>query len=379
MAHTFLILGGYGNAGGTVADLLLKESGSNLIIAGRNLTKAENFAGVLNKNYSGNRVRALQVDAQNSDQLKNAFRSINMVIVASSTAIFTDTVAMAAIDSKIDYLDIQFSHVKIRILKSLEDKISKTGLCFITDGGYHPGLPAAVVRYSAARMDTLSEAVVGAIMNINWKAYQFSDETIKEFTDELKVGVPLIFKNEVWRNAKWGGMLDTIKMDFGEPYGKPELFPMFLEEMRDLPVNFPNLKKVGFYIGGMDWFSNWISFPLASMWFQIFPQSQSRRIGKMIFRGMKKFSRPPYYTRLKLESKGTLKGRPAEYSITLSHPDAYMFTAIPVVACLKQYIQGDLKKPGLFTQAESVNPIRFLDDMKEMGIEVEENYSPGLP
>jgi hypothetical protein len=379
MAHTFLILGGYGNAGGPVADLLLKETNSNLIIAGRNLTKAENFTEVLNKNYSGNRVRALQVDAQNFDQLKAAFPDINMVIVASSTATFTETVAKAALDCKIDYLDIQFSHEKIRILKSLGDKISKAGLCFITDGGYHPGIPGAIVRYSATRMDTLIEAAVGAIMNINWKAYQFSDETIKEFTEELKGGAPLIFKNEVWEKAKWGGMLDTIKMNFGDPYGKHELFPMFLEEMRDLPVNFPNLKKTGFYIGGMDWFSNWISFPLASTWFQIFPQSQSRWIEKMIFRGMKKFSRPPYYTRIKLESKGILKGRSVEYSITLSHPDGYIFTAIPVVACLKQYMNGDFKKAGLYTQAEIVEPVQFMEDMKRMGIEVEEDYSGGVP
>lgn len=379
MAYTFLILGGYGNAGRLIADLILKESNSNLIISGRDLFRAENFTEDLNNKYPGNRVKALQLDAQNTIQLMNAFRSINMVIVASSTAIFTETVAMASIDSKIDYMDIQFSHEKIRILKSLADKIIKAGLCFITDGGYHPGIPAAVVRYSATKMDTLTEAAVGAIMNIDWKAYQFSDETIKEFTDELKVGAPLIFKNEVWKNAKWGGMLDTIKMDFGKPYGNHELFPMFLEEMRDLPVNFPNIKKTGFYIGGMDWFSNWISFPLASTWFQIFPQSQSRWIEKMIFWGMKKFSRPPYYTRLKLESKGILKGRSVEYFITLSHPDAYMFTAIPVVACLKQYIQGDMKKPGLFTQAESVNPVRFLDDMKRMGIKVEENYSGAVP
>ncbi len=375
MTHTFLILGGYGNAGRPIANLLLSESKSNVIISGRNLNRAESFAEELNKNYLGNRVKVLGVDARNADQLKNAFRNITMVIVASSTTSFTKTVAETALDSKIDYLDIQFSHEKIRILRTLENKIIQSGLCFITDGGYHPGIPAAMIRFARTRMDSLTEAVVGAIMNINWKSYQFSNETIMEFTDELKVGSPLVYKNGLWEKARWGGMFDTLKMNFGASYGKKELFPMFLEEMRELPIKFPTLKKTGFYIGGLDWFSNWISFPLATTWFQLFPGSQAIWISKMIFWGMRKFSKPPYFTCIRMESKGISMGKSMRYDVTLSHADGYMFTAIPVVACLKQYIEGDSKKPGLFTQGEIVEPVQFMYDMKRMGIQVEENLS----
>lgn len=375
MAHTFLILGGYGNAGRPIVDLLLKESKSNVIISGRNLTRAESFAVELNRQYPGNRVAALRVDARNADQLKHAFRNITMVIVASSSAYFAETVTNAALESHIDYLDIQLSKEKIRILRSLENKIIKSGLCFITDGGYHPGIPAAMIRYATTRMDSVTEAVVGAIININWKAYQFSDETIREFTDEFKVGAPLVYKNGLWKKASWGGMFETIKIDFGASYGKRDLFPMFLEEMRNMPKNFPTLKKTGFYIGGMDWFSNWISFPLAATWFQLFPRSQAVWIMNMIFWGMKKFSKPPYYTCIKMESKGISSGKPMQYAVTLDHDDGYMFTAIPVVACLKQYIGGNLKRPGLFTQGGIVEPVQFLRDLKRMGIQVKENLS----
>jgi hypothetical protein len=369
----FLILGGYGNAGRRIAELLLKESNSSLIIAGRNLARAYHLTDDLNRKFKGGRIQALELDVRDPDHLMEVLSGITMVIVASSTSGFTQNIAMAAIKNKVDYLDIQFSQDKIRFLRSLEKEINQAGLCFITDGGYHPGIPAVMIRYAATGMDSIRKATVGAIMNINWNAYQFSSETIREFTDELKAGVPLIFKNGQWQKAKWGGMLDTLRMDFGVEYGKHDLFPMFLEEMRNLPAHLRTLKKTGFYIGGMDWFSNWISFPMASIWFQIFPESRARWIERMIFWGMKKFSTPPYYSRIKMIGEGIIKGKPARYSLTLSHSDAYLFTAIPVVACLRQYIQDDQKKVGLFTQGEFVDPIRFLKDIQRMGVKIEED------
>lgn len=51
-----LIFGGYGNLGKSLARLILKETDVELIIAGRREEKAMEFAGVLNKEYSGRRV-----------------------------------------------------------------------------------------------------------------------------------------------------------------------------------------------------------------------------------------------------------------------------------------------------------------------------------
>jgi saccharopine dehydrogenase (NAD+, L-lysine-forming) len=61
--------------------------------------------------------------------------------------------------------------------------------------------------------------------------------------------------------------------------------------------------------------------------------------------------------------------------MTLSHPDGYFFTAVPVVACLKQIIEGNSKKTGLYTQGEIVEPVQFMEDIKRMGIELEEKLS----
>jgi saccharopine dehydrogenase (NAD+, L-lysine-forming) len=47
-----------------------------------------------------------------------------------------------------------------------------------------------------------------------------------------------------------------------------------------------------------------------------------------------------------------------------------MLTAIPVIACLLQYLDGSLRKPGLWTQANIVEPNRLMTDMERLGVDV---------
>ena len=84
--------------------------------------------------------------------------------------------------------------------------------------------------------------------------------------------------------------------------------------------------------------------------------------------GLKRFSRPPYGTRLKLEAEGLKNGESARLELLLSHEDGYVFTAIPAAAAILQYLDGSIRKPGLFTQGEIVDPKRLLEDMQRMGI-----------
>ena len=54
----------------------------------------------------------------------------------------------------------------------------------------------------------------------------------------------------------------------------------------------------------------------------------------------------------------------------ISHSDGYLLTAVPVVACLFQYLDGSVRNPGLHFQANVVEPKRFFRDLQMMGIDV---------
>ena len=203
-----MILGGYGNTGLPLARLLLEHTPENIFIAGRSLEKGRSAAAALNAEYSSERVSASQVDAASPASLVGGLKGIDLLVVASSTARFADTVARSAIETGCDYFDVQYSADKIKALQSLEERIEGNGLCFITDGGFHPGLPAALVRYGAAlQFDRLTHAVVGSVIQIDWSGLKFSPSTMDELVSEF-----VNFENKVFKGGKWqpGGALSWI-------------------------------------------------------------------------------------------------------------------------------------------------------------------------
>jgi hypothetical protein len=365
-----LILGGYGNTGRLIARLLLQETDVQLLLAGRSIEKAEKLARLLNGRFEGDRVKGVYADASDAENLKQVFRGVDMVIVASSTAIYAKQVAIAALEVGVDYMDIQYSTEKTSLLKSMTFEIEKSGRCFITDGGFHPGLPAALVHYVAQHYDKLEKANVGSVIKVDWAGLSVAESTAYEFMAEITDFEALVFKKGKWEKARLQGMLDIITMDFGGGFGRQYTYPMFLEEMRCIPEMYPSLSETGFYVGGFNWFVDWLIFPLAAILLKLFPQRAARPTTKLMVWGLKTFSKPPYGTLLKVESAGIKDGKPITEDVTLYHEDGYMFTAIPVVACLLQYLDESIKKPGLWTQANIVEPNRLMKDMKRMGVDI---------
>ena len=368
--ESIIILGGYGSTGRRIAQLLLQETAVSVVLAGRNLEKAQAEAQRLNESYPGKRAQGAFADAAEPAGLHTLFAGADLVVVASSTAEYTAQVAGAAMASGIDYLDVQYSTQKMAVLQGMAADIEASGCCFITDGGFHPGLPAALIRYIAGEFDRLDSALVGSVIKADWAALDLAPETMAEFVAEFMDFQGLVFRDGGWRKAGTMAMINPKRMDFGEPFGRQYGLPMFLEEMRAIPELYPEIKETAFFVGGLNWFVDWLLSPLIMLGLRISPEKSVRPLGRLMYWGLRRFSRPPYGTLLKVEAQGEKAGHELAIDLIISHEDGYAFTAIPVVACLIQLLDGSIRKPGLWLQANVVEPKRLIVDMIRMGVEV---------
>jgi saccharopine dehydrogenase (NAD+, L-lysine-forming) len=165
-------------------------------------------------------------------------------------------------------------------------------------------------------------------------------------------------------------------MVFDHGFGRRYAMPMFLEELRQLPQSLPGLTDTGFYVGGFNWFVDWIVLPAGMALLWISPKRGGQLLSRVMAWGLRAFSRPPYGTLLRLEADGCKGGEESRLVLTVFHPDGYLMTAAPMAACLLQMLDGSARQPGVHLQAWLAEPSRLLQGMRRMGVEVTEEFEP---
>lgn len=365
---TILLLGGYGHTGVCLAELILKETDVRLIVAGRSADKSREASARWNSLFPGQRVEGLSVDAADGKSLRSAIQHVDMALVASSSARHARLVAEACLESGCDYLDIQYSSQKYASLQGMAEQTYSVGLCFITEAGFHPGLPLALVRYVSSYFDALTKAIVSSAMKMKLEGPM--PDSIYELIESFRDYQPLVIKEGRLTKSSQARRVDFQLEGLKVNLGTKLCFPMELEEMRFVGELFPSIKEAGFYVAGFNWFVDWLVTPITMTALKLCPEMAVSPMAKLFYWGVKTFTLPPFCTAMKVEAEGIKVGKPKKLTVFLCHEDEYVFTAIPVVACLLQYLDGSARKPGLHLMGQVVEPNRLLNDMKRMGIDV---------
>jgi saccharopine dehydrogenase (NAD+, L-lysine-forming) len=294
------------------------------------------------------------------DSLHNAFYDIEMVLVAATTTKWAKQVAEAALKANIDYLDIYFQQDVYPVLETLEQQITDTGKCFITQAGFHPGLPAVFIRKGSQYFDRYDKANVAFAMNVKIE----NAESVVEIVDAMADYKPKFFKNGKW---KVGTYKDTIEIDLGSLFGVRKCMPLDMIEIEALPEKL-HLQETGVYTTGFNWFVDWIVFPFMMLSQQIKKDMLRNFWANTLVWGINKFSKDQEGVVFVLEAEGEKDGTMKRLRIFSEHSSAYDFTVIPVIACIKQYLDGTTRKSGLWMMGHLVDPDRLFKDMVKMGV-----------
>ncbi len=362
-----LVLGGYGGTGRLFCRYLLEETPADVIVGGQNRQKAEEWAEQLKMECPPDRISARHVDASDRDSLREAFRSIDLVLVAATTTQFAAQIAEAALDAHIDYLDIYYQQSVYPVLETLRQRISESGQCFITQAGFHPGLPAALIRKGATYFDTYDRAIVAFAMAARIE----KPESVYELVDALSDYKADVFKEGQWRRATYN---DAVKIDFGSRFGVSRCVPLDMVEIRNIPEMY-RLRDVCVYSAGFNWFVDYLIFPLIVLSQMIRKGALRHFWAQALVWGMNHVSRGEEGLAFLLHAAGGKDGNHREVDIRCEHRSAYAFTVIPVIALLKQYLDGSIRKPGLWMMGHIVDPDRLLGDMGRMGVDVQTSVS----
>jgi saccharopine dehydrogenase (NAD+, L-lysine-forming) len=378
MGATVLVLGGSGMAGGILARLLLAESDATVMIAGRDEARAARVAKELGARYGASRVSARRADAADGVALDAAFVGVDLVAVASSTPAHAGTVAGAALRAGADYFDLQLSTAaKIAALEALRERVIHEGRCFITDGGIHPGLSAAMIRALLPAFGRVERADAAGLMRADWSAYDIRPGTLDELVDELRD-----FRVEALRGGVWGKVSSwdmQKRVDFGPPWGSEQCSLMYLEEMHRLPEALPGLRDAGFYVAGFNKVVDYLFMPAGMVAMKVAPGRLGAPFSRALLWGLRRFSSPPYGTVFQAEVEGDAPGAEGERRaarLRVTHADAYFLTGAAAAACLLQYLDGTVRRPGLWLQSLAVAPGRFFADLQRLGVGVAVQGAP---
>lgn len=376
---TVLVLGGTGEAGRRIARLWLQRQEGEVRIASRSLERGQSVADSLNANLATLRAKAVRVDLYDIASVRKALEGVRLVFQAGP-ALPEEAlrqVAEEVVDAGAHWVDLQLASSQIAALRPLEDRLRRRNLCFASQAGFHPGLPAALVRWAGSRVDELTSARVASYLNPRDGLLPTSG--MDELMELFQSYDAQVFEEGRWRSATGTKRRDMKRFRFPFGVGRRTCVVMGLDEMYDLPGMFPALTDTGFFIGNNDRITSWIVTPLMMLGMRLFPRVPLSTWGRLYCRSTKKFARPPWGTVLLLEAEGRKGGDRVTVRLGLRHEDEYEFTAAPAVAVGEQILNRVVRCKGVRYAAHVPDAQRLLRDLVAMGIEQEwEVDSPAI-
>ncbi len=357
-----LLVGATGYAGRKLATYLLTDTDATVILSGRSIAKLEELRSSLHRHDLAHRIKLLELDATALDFA--ALPEFDLLVNATANGPHNTSLIQACLERRADWIDMQMTNELLKPPTELQAKIERVGCCFVIQAGFHPGVIAALVRYAAQQMDVMDSAIIGSVIR---------DKTGLPFTSGVTELVESFrnYKSEMYKDGRWQKLkyADYPKIEFEHDFGKLLTYPVDMPELRRLPERLPDLKDTGFFVAGFNWFADYLVTPLIMLGARVAPRQTASPLGRLLSWSTKKFTKPPYGTVVQVNAVGQREGQTVGFRLSLFHEDAYVLTAIPTVAMIKQMLRKEFQ-PGIHLMGLCCDPTSLLADVERMEIPI---------
>ncbi|MCA9522467.1 MAG: saccharopine dehydrogenase NADP-binding domain-containing protein [Myxococcales bacterium] len=361
--HRIAVLGAAGAVGRVLVRLLLENSDAGLVLAGRTKTKLDQLAKSFREHVDVARYHVAVADASDPVSMRNAFEGVDVVVNATTASRDCLTIARVCVEIGSDYLEMNLAQT----LTPLADAAKARGVALIDQAGFHPGLPAPLIRWARARLDSLECARIFMAMDPDFE----TPLSALELVDAVGENRGALVRGGTWRRATYR---DLLSRDFGGKWGKKKCFPLEMPELRRVAEEI-GLDEAGVYAAGFNAFIDNVVFPINMLAYKIHKGWGRATLSRMIHWGAKRFSKPGSAVCFLLAAKGTQGGTTRELEARIDHDDALLFTAAPVLAAIEQLDDGSARRPGLEMMGVVVDPERLFRDLERHGIRIQSDLS----
>ncbi len=281
-----LILGGYGFFGTLLVRRLIRNPQFEIVIAGRQIDKAQQLASSLLPCAA--QVSVAAIDAANYEKLLSALATLAPQVVVNTCGPFQYrdySVARACIESGCHYIDLADGRDFVAQIGQLHEDAVRKNVLVISGASSVPALSSAVVDRLSDHFSSLKHIEIGISPGNK------TDRGLATVAGILSYcGGPIT----VWRKGKPAivhGWLGAIRHRYPDPVGTRWLSDCDVPDLELFPRRYPSLDSVRFRAGlelpllhcGMvfmsvlrriGWIANWSRYALplknASEWFRRF-------------------------------------------------------------------------------------------------------------
>ena len=357
--NTIGIVGGYGAIGLIVADDLLKTTGYNLLIGGRNRESLDEMAGRL-----GSRVSGMVVDVSDDASLERFCDGCFLVINSTAPSWeLGDRVLRAALKSGALYVD---PGIYYDDSGTYHEKFTGRGLAAVLYAGWVPGITGILPRHlhnlygkSFSRIDSL-HTFCGDRSAWSPKA---SVDILHHFIKGVESG---FFENGSWKARSFiHDLLDAKYYKYPEPLGRYVVSPVFSIEHKLLAEEVKP-GKLGFFAGIFGFRT------LLRLLMIRYLKMDDDRAVKILREALRREAlQKGEGGALVAEMSGLSAGSHAKVKAYIYERNSVWLTGICTSVATKMLASGEIGVKGVHFLCDSVEPAAFLRHLEGYGVHLQ--------